>query len=184
MSFSNRLKWRKNFSELYISHFQVDWMLLLRLFFCNFSHRPKPRPGYPYQGNQSEPSGNYWTNQSLSMIAAGLSLVTLLGVSAAGFCTMWEITKQYLNKIIQSTRKWLCCANIFRTKSGHPRTYHDNSYPVSSNMCQVSAKILHNYGSMPSKYSCGARSISGSEPLDKFCQRIFLSLTISYLLGT
>ena len=41
------------------------------------------------------------------MIAAGLWLVTLLGVSAAGFCTMWEITKKYLNKIIQSTGKWL-----------------------------------------------------------------------------
>ena len=36
------------------------------------------------------------------MMAAWLWLVTLLGVSAAGFCTMWEITKQYLNKIIQS----------------------------------------------------------------------------------
>ena len=41
------------------------------------------------------------------MIAAGLWLVTLLGVSAAGFCTMCEITKQYLNKIIQSNRKCL-----------------------------------------------------------------------------
>ena len=48
-------------------------------------------------------------------------------------------------------------ASELRTE--HPRTYHDNSEPVSSNICQVSAKILHNYGSMPSKYSCAARSI-------------------------
>ena len=79
----------------------------IELLFRNFAHRPKPRPGHPWQGNQSEPSGKYWTNESLSMRAAQLWLVTLLGVSVAGFCTMWEITKQYLNKIIQSTRKCL-----------------------------------------------------------------------------
>ena len=34
--FGSLVDWRKNFSELYISHFKVDWMLLLRYCFVIF----------------------------------------------------------------------------------------------------------------------------------------------------
>ena len=87
----------KNFSKLYFSHFQIDWMLLLRYCFVIFHIDLNLGPDTP---NKVTNQSNYWTNESLSMIATGLWLVTLLGVSAAGFCTMSEITKQYLKKII------------------------------------------------------------------------------------
>ena len=94
--------WRKNFSELYFRHFQIDWMLLLIYCFVIFHIDLNLGPDTSHKVINQSPAPN-----TGPMRASGLWLVTLLGVSTAGFCTMCEITKQYLNKIIQSNRKCL-----------------------------------------------------------------------------
>ena len=120
------LGWHKIFFELYINHFQVDWMfLLLRYCFVIFHIDLNLGPDTPNKVTNKSPSATTGL-ESLSMIAAGLWLVTLLGVSAAGFCTMCEITKQYLNKIIQSNRKCLIYRSekFLRQHTGHYEWYN------------------------------------------------------------
>ena len=55
----------------------------------------------PIRAQQQSYWGSHWSS------AAGLWLVTLLGVSRPRIRSMWKITKQYVNKSIQPAWKWL-----------------------------------------------------------------------------
>ena len=101
-NFYNSVGWSKKFSELYFSHFQVDWMILFIYCFV-ISHIVQ---------NPAADTPNKVTNHHMEaligpVVATGLWLVTLLWVSRHRCRSMWKITKQYLNKSNQSTWKWL-----------------------------------------------------------------------------
>ena len=79
----------------------MNWLIdLIEILFCDFSQNPAMDTP-----NQSEPRVNHTEALIGPVVAAGLWLVTLLGVSRPRFRSMWKITKQYLNKSIQSIWK-------------------------------------------------------------------------------
>ena len=84
--------WLKNFSKLFFSHFLINWMILMKYCFV-ISHIVQ---------NPAADTPNKVTNQSPAAIILRLWLVT----SRPRFRSMWKITKQYINKSIQSI--WKC----------------------------------------------------------------------------
>ena len=92
------LGWHKNFSELYISHFQVDWMLLLRYGFVIFHINLNLGPDNP----------NKVTNQSPAAITGPMRASVWLPLGSDWFfwrCprlvfVLCEKLQTYLNKII------------------------------------------------------------------------------------